>query len=75
MVYETVYYVSKKKRERINMPLHGFNSEETKIFVDYFNLSKEEDKSKYEELINTADITITREEFTYDRSGKPTITL
>jgi hypothetical protein len=57
------------------MPLHGFNNEESRIFVDYFNLSKEEDKVKYEGLINNSEIIITREEFTYDRSGKPTITL
>ena len=57
------------------MSLHGFSHEDNKIFVDYFNLSKEEDKSKYEELINNKEIIITREEFTYDRSGKPTITL
>ena len=57
------------------MSLGGFHNEESKIFVDYFNLSKEEDKSKYEELINNKEILITREEITYDRSGKPTITL
>ena len=57
------------------MSLHGFNSEDNKVFVDYFNLSKEDHKAKYEELINNSEIIITREEFTYDRSGKPTITL
>ena len=46
------------------MSLHGFNNEDNKTFVDYFNLSKEDDKAKYEELINNSEIIITREEFT-----------
>ena len=57
------------------MSLGGFSSEESKICVGYYLLSKKEDKKDYEELINNPEIIITREEFTYDRSGKPTITL
>ena len=57
------------------MALHGFNTEDLKTFVDYYVLSKEEDKAKYEALINDEAVTITREEFTYDRNGRPTITI
>ena len=51
------------------------SSEESRVFVNYYLLSKDEDKAQYEDLINDADILITREEFTYDKGGKPTITI
>ena len=56
------------------MALHNFN-DDSRVSVDFFRLAKEEEKAKYEDLINDSAITITREEFVYDRSGKPTITL
>ena len=57
------------------MPLHGYNDVDSRTFVNVFHLAKEEDKSQYEELINDENIVITREEFTYDRSGKPIMTI
>ena len=57
------------------MSLAGFNSEDSRVFVNYYKLSKDEDKAQYEDLINNSEIIITREEFTYDKSGKPTITI
>ncbi len=57
------------------MSLAGFGNEESRVFVNYYVLSKDEDKAQYEDLINDPEIMITREEFTYDRSGKPTVTL
>jgi hypothetical protein len=57
------------------MPLHGYTDGETRTFVEVLHLAKEEDKVTYEDLINNQDIVIIREEFTYDRSGKPIMTL
>jgi len=57
------------------MSLGGFGQDGARVFVDYYVLSKTEDKAQYEDLINNPEILITREEFTYDKGGKPTITL
>ena len=57
------------------MSLAGFGNDGSRVFVNYYALSKEEDKAQYEDLINDSEIIITREEFTYDKSGKPTITI
>tara|TARA_R100000152_G_C6597373_1_gene55734 strand:- start:186 stop:362 length:177 start_codon:yes stop_codon:yes gene_type:complete len=57
------------------MSLAGFGNDDSRVFVNYYALSKEEDKAQYEDLINDSEIIITREEFTYDKSGKPTITI
>ena len=57
------------------MALHQFNSSDSKVSVNFYRLSKNEEKSSYESLINDSTITVIREEFVYDRSGKPTITL
>ena len=57
------------------MSLGGYNNEDSRTFVNVWHLAKEEDKAQYEDLINDSDIVITREEFTYDKSGKPIITI
>ena len=57
------------------MSLGGFNNDGSRVFVNVWHLAKEEDKAQYEDLINNSDVVITREEFTYDKSGKPIITL
>tara|TARA_Y100001938_G_C8093130_1_gene436336 strand:- start:3709 stop:3900 length:192 start_codon:yes stop_codon:yes gene_type:complete len=51
------------------------NTSESRVFVNVFHLAKEEDKAQYEEIINGENMIITREQFTYDRSGKPIITV
>ena len=57
------------------MALHQFNTEDLKTYIQYYVLSKDEDKKKYEDLINDEAVSVTREEFTYDRNGRPTITI
>lgn len=48
----------------------------TKKKVDVFHLSDEEEKREYEELINDEDLVyIIKEEFHYDKYGKPIITI
>lgn len=54
--------------------LHNFD-DGGKTFVNYYNLSLEEEKAQYEAIINDPEIIITREEFMYDKSGKPRTTI
>jgi len=43
--------------------------------VEIFHLVEDSEKTKYESILNDPTCTISRDEFTYDRTGRPIVTI
>jgi hypothetical protein len=61
--------------EFVSLEISGDNTIDRKKHVKYFNIALPTDKVEYELLLNNPSMRIIKDNFTYDKFGKPLITV